>query len=194
MKNTSPQVSPYVALRPYLRDGEELLWSGRPSERRKSLPSITILAPALFAIFFSIFWTVMVTASVLTSEDTPFLIYLFPLVGMGFVCFTAYNFLYLVFGSKKTMQQIAYGVTDQRIIILYPVKKGISLKEYLPHNLPEMRLQMEKNGTGSIYFTAPSAKQGNLTAPDPGEAFYHIDDPQKVYNLIATYCDRRETE
>jgi hypothetical protein len=68
------------------------------------------------------------------------------------------------------------------------------LKEYLPHNLPEMRLQMEKNGTGSIYFTAPSAKQGNLAAPDPGEAFYHIDDPQKVYNLIATYCDRRDKE
>ena len=106
MKNTSPQVPPYVALRPYLRDGEELLWSGRPSERRKSLPSITILAPALFAIFFSIFWTVMVTASVLTSEDTPFLIYLFPLVGMGFVCFTAYNFLYLVFGSRKLCNRL----------------------------------------------------------------------------------------
>ena len=68
------------------------------------------------------------------------------------------------------------------------------MKEYLPHNLPEMRLQMEKNGTGSIYFTAPSAKQGNLAAPDPGEAFYHIDDPKKVYNLIATYCDRRDKE
>lgn len=191
MKNHNTSVSPYTALRPYLRDGEELLWSGRPSVQGKSLPNITVLVPAAFVVLFSLFWTVMVMSAVLSSEDIPFFIYLFPFVGMGFVCFTSWNFWNLLFGVRRKMSQIAYGVTDQRIIILYPEGRGISLKEYLPHNLPEMRLQMEKNGTGSIFFTAARGKQGNITAPAPGEAFYHIEDPQRVFNLISTYCDRR---
>ena len=188
-----PTKPPFAALRPYLRDGEELLWSGRPCASKKYRPGLFQLGMGVFLLLFSLGWESAAIAAAIDSWDdveaVGFRALLFPFFGSFFLCFALYNFWNLLFGMRKKLRQVAYGVTGSRILILYPQRKTILLKEYLPANLPELRLEMHKDGTGTIHFAPPPATQNNNAFEVVGldDAFLQIDDPKRVYDLIVAH-------
>ena len=183
MKTTAP--SPELALRPYLRDGEELRWSGRPYASVRYRPHWLKFATVFFFEAAAISWEVDAIRDLLVAlrEDPEFAIFemvfaLFGLVANLAIFPTLWMFLV---GAGRQLQRTAYGVTDSRVLILYPHKKAMILQEYTPNKLQSIDLQPEKDGTRTITF---GNGEDDSEAPELGLAFYHIDDSRDVYELI----------
>lgn len=184
MKTTAP--SPDLALRPYLRDGEELRWSGRPYASVRYRPHWLKFATVFFFEAAAISWEVDAVRELLVAlrEDPEFAVFemvfaLFGLVANMAIFPTLWMFL---IGAGRQLQRTAYGVTDSRVLILYPQKKTMILQEYTPKKLQSIDLQPEKDGTGTITF---GNREDDSEAPELGLAFYHIDDSKAIYELIS---------
>ena len=99
----------YSFARPYLSDGEVILWKGKPEKGHVFTPQDAFMIP--FSILwcgFAIFWETTVVAS-----GAPFF---FKLWGIPFVCVG----LYMVFGrflwTAYVRKNTAYVITTRRII------------------------------------------------------------------------------
>jgi hypothetical protein len=95
----------------HLRDGEDLLWAGRPD------PSVHLTAADLYLIPFSIFWIGFSLFWEKTALDDaapiPFALFGVPFIGMG-VYVTVGRF----FVKRRQKQRTVYGLTDKRAIVL----------------------------------------------------------------------------
>lgn len=190
MTGTDRTVVAHIALRPYLTDGEELRWSGRPSTRKRYKPAFGIVATSLLAVVFMLFWEFSAICALIDSLEEGFIIFasLFPVVGAFGLGATSYNLWKILFGVSKIMKRTVYGITDSRVMILYPDQKNMVLQEYWFTNMPEIRLELEKDGTGNIYFaSAPETNDRNhrMESLPYHIAFYHLDEPRRVYDLIS---------
>lgn len=185
--STQP-IQPHVALRPYLRDGEELLWTGRPYTSVKYRPHWIKIAAAIFFGASALSWEVDTIRDLLIilREDPEFAVFeiLFALIGLAVVISVFPTLWMMLTGAKRNLQRTAYGVTDSRVLILYPQKKAMTLQEYMPKNLPSIDFQQEKDGTGTITFSNDEDNGGDS---ELGKAFYHIDDAHHVYELISGF-------
>lgn len=188
MTKTERITAAHIALRPYLADCEELSWSGRPSARKRYKPPFGAIASSLFALAFMIFWECSAICILIESLRDEFVIFalLFPVAGAFGLGVTSYNLWNLFSGIPKAMERTVYGVTDNRVMILYPEGKTMVLQEYWFANMPEIRLEVEKDGTGNLYFASvPESNRRNLKDQFPCHiAFYHLDEPRRVYDLI----------
>ena len=101
---------PASQLAPYLRSGEELLWSGRPDPAVTFTPADAFLIP--FTIMwggFALFWEI----GVLTSDAPPF----FVLWGVPFVLLGLYAIVGRFVYKKYSKRRTAYGITEGRALI-----------------------------------------------------------------------------
>ncbi len=179
----------YTQLRPFLLEGEQVLWSGRPYATVKYLPSPLGVLFSLFFFGFSIFWT----ASAFTASV------FFALFGLPFMVIGAVLVYTTFFGTKKRLRRTVYAVTDRRAMILQQTRKGTVCNEYLLATLMQISLGEERGTSGNIFFnTAPMHSKHISVAhvsgvpfqPNLDMGFLMIDNVRSVYLLIQEQMGR----
>jgi len=107
--STSETTPPSAQLGPYLRDGERLLWSGRPDPAVTFTPDDRYLIPfSLLWAGFSVFWEI----SAIGEGGV-----LLPLWGIPFVAAGAYMVVGRFFGKRRRKRRTAYGLTEERALV-----------------------------------------------------------------------------
>ena len=168
-------------LLPLLDRGEELLWTGRPTQGIILRPMDILLIPfSLVWCGFAIFWE----ASVLQVQ-APFLFKLFglPFVGAG---------LYIVFGrffmGARRRKNTLYGITASRVIIKSGLRttvvKSLNIKSMMDVTIAEKR-----NGSGTITLETEDrryALMADMEWPGAGKVprLQLDEEARDVYNLI----------
>ena len=184
MKNVyqSGERSANLTLKPYLRDGETLLWTRTPYEKTSYRPP---LLPIVFMIFwfgFAVFWTV--SASVMGG--------LFGLFGIPFLLAGGAMLWFLTAGVAGRYRHTLYAVTDRRAIILADTRRGTSYTEYTFSRLSGVALRNAKDGSGTIELVSPEAMylrninyRGGRRTYLSGDSFVMIADVERVYRMIS---------
>jgi hypothetical protein len=132
-------------LRPELRPGERLLWSGMPRQG-------VIFRPIdLFLIPFFLVWAGVPTAAVLGFLSGPSPPTIGVIVPVLFMAIGAYMLVGRFIVDARQRAHTFYGVTNQRILIIaaWWRRRTTSLKLGL---LPDVTLTEGRNGRGSIQF------------------------------------------
>lgn len=176
---TSAQAS---AIRPHLRPGERVLWEGRPDVRAYSLRGAWFLVPfSLLWGGFAIFWEYQVIRG---GAPWFFAVWGVPFVGIG---------LYMIFGrllvARREARNTAYGITDQRVIILGGAVRQ-TLTELDLRDLPMAQLEDQGRGLGTITFGGqlglmrlpPGWPMMGMYARPP--AFASIPDASRVFAML----------
>ena len=168
----------YQTIRPFLREGEQLLWSGVPYASRHYRPQ---LFPAMFILVWLGF-VLFLTFNIVFTEGIMILLMLpFLLVGFGFG-------YWIFFGEQKRYRRMVYAVTDSRAIILEKKHGGTTCREYIFSNLSTVSMSELRGTSGSIDFAPDAvyeyARRRNSFATKT-DCFRMIDDVQTVYRMIS---------
>ena len=166
----------YSFARPYLSDGEVILWKGKPEKGHVFTPQDAFMIP--FSILwcgFAIFWE----TTVITS-GAPFF---FKLWGIPFVCVG----LYMVFGrflwTAYVRKNTAYVITTRRII---RSRRG-RVDSMSARSMPPMHATVHKDGTGTIRFGENSYFRYRRNSFDPNDGLFvleNIPDVIRVQRII----------
>ena len=185
MDTYNSTLSSYAIFRPYLQDGEELLWTGKPYTSVPFRPDPRGLIFSIFWLGFAIFWTVGASAGG----------GLFGLFGLPFIGIGLFLFYTQFIGIGKQMEKTHYAVTDRRAIILTETRRGVLCTEYSFFNMGNVMLASVRGNVGTILF--PSQPYLNPYASNHGSSaraniqqtmshgFLMIDNVQMVYRLIS---------
>ncbi len=174
------KTDPMRMIKPYLQEGEEILWTGRPYT---SVPCRAPLSSKIFALFwlgFSIFWTV----SVMSLGGS-----MMGIFGMAFVAIGVYLLYGVTLGQKKLYASTAYAVTTKRAIIVTRGRQGMNCHEYPLEGLENISLEDVIENTGTIRLVPQQVyydrkgRSRNAT-PDISTAFMMVDDVHKVYRIL----------
>ncbi|MGN0569120.1 MAG: hypothetical protein ACI4N4_01275 [Candidatus Fimenecus sp.] len=129
----------YNFIRSFLQPNETVLWHGAPGPGKLNSYG---RVPILFSVFwlgFSLMWEVVA----IWSGILFMILFGIPFVLVG---------LSIAFGgpikNAKLKGKIFYAVTDQRLLII----EGEDVSMFTADMLPPMRIRMNKNGTGTIFF------------------------------------------
>jgi hypothetical protein len=151
-------MDPAAQLQPYLRGGEQLLWSGQPDPRVWLTPADAFMIPfSILWAAFAIFWE----AGVISSRDGAFGAVLgTPLIPLG---------LYLVFGrfvyKHHRKQRTVYGITSQRAITVVAPRTVL----YTPLAYEPVTIQRSRDARHASVFI------GRQSAPYPGSIWLYAD-------------------
>jgi hypothetical protein len=173
---------PEEALILELSPGEQLLWAGRPRQGVRLRAQDALLIPfSLMWGGFAVFWEVSVLRS-----GAPLL---FKLWGVPFVLVGVYVVIGRFFADAWGRARTAYGVTDQRVLILTH-RPGRSVQSLPLDTLRELSLSEGRRG-GTITFGSPGGPNSWLSGAGwPGTrrfappAFEQIPQARDVYELI----------
>lgn len=128
----------YEMIKPYLTNGEYVLWQGRPEKGH------LLSRTDFFAIPFSLLWCGFAffwEYSVLQTGFTPFIFFGIPFVLMG---------LYIVFGRFIHMawlrKRTVYTITNLKVIRLRNRKVDIQMGK----GMPSVEVEMYADGNGTI--------------------------------------------
>lgn len=174
--------SPNLALKPYLREGEQVLWTGTPYEKERVRLPLAGMIFILFWLGFAVAWTV----SAFSMSGG------FGFFGIPFLLFGAGMLWYFTVGMTRRGKYMLYAVTDTRALILSETKGGMNLEEYVFSALRGVILRSVRNGSGTIEFVLPEVmylramgyrNMGNHRLC-PG-SFEMIADVERVYRLIS---------
>jgi hypothetical protein len=157
-----------------LKDGEQLLWAGRPRQ------GIVFQASDFFVIPFSLLWggfaILWQTMAILLGAPLLFVLFGTPFVLIG---------LYMIVGrfwfDAKRRSQTWYGVTNERVIILCNFWRR-SLKSLDLATLSDVSLAETSHGSGTISF-GPS-KPGDAEVQHTFPALESIAEARSVFNII----------
>ncbi len=131
----------YAFCRPYLTEGEQILWKGKPEKGHILHKQDIIMIPfSIFWLGFALFWEI---SAIRTSGSLLFAVWGIPFVAVGVYLFVG-RLLISLYLRNKTF----YVVTNKRLII----KKGNKLEMRMAKDLPPMEVQLHKNGNGTITF------------------------------------------
>jgi|GEM_PF-1138920 len=180
-------------VQPFLRHGEELLWTGAPGKIPASQTSPVLPIFAVFWMGFAIFWTIGATAAG----------GVFGLFGIFFILFGGIMFYNMFFGRRNLLKNAVYAVTDRRAIIVTHDRHGTNCTEYVFSNLPCVNLESVNGNTGTIRFEEEhiyteyhsGLSRRRSVTPDTVRksavsAFFMIDDVHRVYHLISDQLNR----
>lgn len=132
----------YDFCKPYIVDGEYILWEGAP-EKGFSLTSRDVMLIPFSVIWlgFALFWEYL---AVTTSGSLLMMVWGLPFIGVG---------IYLLFGrflqTLYLRDKTFYIITNKKLII----RSGNKVKIYRAQDLPPMDIHLHKNGTGTILFS-----------------------------------------
>ena len=177
-------------VQPYLHDGEEILWTGRPCASRPFRPNVILCVFVIFWLGFAVFWTVMASAA-----GGFFGLFGLPFIAIG--CVLVYT---TFFGNRKRMAQTVYAVTNKRALILSQTHRGTSCTEYVFSKLQSISMDEVQGTSGTIYFVPDQPYYGGYGSRRYGRRYYNgydassstfeaafvlIDNVQAVYRLIS---------
>lgn len=176
---------------PYLDEGEDLVWEGRPNPGLRF--RISDIFKSIFGLFFfgfALFWIIM--ASTIGAGAPGGMGLIFPLFGLPFVVIGAYMMVGRFFWDSFVRSKTVYALTTKRGIIArsafgrslksYPIKRGTEV-EYLPGEEATIYFGKEerrgKNGTytvkrgfeyinggDEVYRLMRAIQQGRMGAPE----------------------------
>ena len=158
------------ALRPYLQDGESLLWVGKPGTGLKLRPSDKLFIPfSLMWGGFAIFWE----ANVLRNDNVFFILW-----GVPFVAIGLYIMIGRFFWDAYVRGRQVYGVTNHRLLIKTDFPHA-SLKSFALATLPNLSLEERPDFSGSISFghRSEDSSEGH-------GAFEFLEKVRAVYDTI----------
>lgn len=174
--------SPNLTVKPYLHEGETVLWTGTPYEKASYRPP---LLPVIFMIFwlcFAIAWTA--TAAAMGG--------LFGLFGIPFLLAGGAMLWFLTAGIANRAKHTLYVVTDTRALILTDTHGGTNCMEYVFSRLSGVMLRSVRDGSGTIELVSPEAMYlrtinygAGRRARLAGGTFEMIADVERVYHLIS---------
>lgn len=163
--------------RSQLCTGEYILWKGKP-ERGNLLDSSDIFMIPFSLVWcgFAIFWEY----SVISNGISPFALFGIPFVLMG---------LYIVFGrfihKAYLRRHTCYVITNQKIIRLR--RRKIDMLH--ANSLPPMRVEVHRNGNGTIRFGETMYGHRRSVGPDMNGGIFTIEniaDLRQAQQAIAT--------
>jgi len=141
MENNTIHADDFDFCRPYLVNGEYIMWKGKPENKNFFTSNDILLIP--FSILwcgFAFFWEI----SVISSSAPPF----FALFGLPFI----FVGLYLVFGrfvhTAYKRKRTAYVITNKKIIRI----QGKKIDMLDGKTMPPIYVNIHKNGNGTIVF------------------------------------------
>ena len=165
--------------------GERLLWSGRPASGIRLHRGDVFLIPfSLLWTGFAIFWEI---TAVRSGAGTFFSIW-----GFAFVLIGLYFVVGRFIGDAWQRGQTAYGLTDQRAVIISRSLGGGRQVKTLPlRTLSEVSLDERPDRSGTITLGAATGRMLPFFVGDaawPGSArppmFEMIPNAREVYDLI----------
>jgi len=166
-----------------LDPAERLIWSGIPRQ------GIIFRSSDAFFIPFSLMWggfAVFWEASAL-AEGAPLF---FAAWGIPFVVIGLYMIMGRFFVDKKLRSQTAYGVTDERVLIISGIFSR-SVKSLQLRTLSDVSVDERRDGSGTITFgpTHPMARwSGGMAWPGMGSfqspAFELVPGVKDLYRKI----------
>ena len=184
----------HALLRPYLLDGERLLWTGRPETGIKFRRQDVLLIPfSLLSGGFALFWNVLVWTM---GAPLVFLLWGIPFLLAG-LYITVGRFIH----DALVRAGLVYAVTDRRVLILRTGRWG-RLRSLEIAYLPMLELEEKGNGRGTVRFDLEETfniwGNGGFRAwmPSSGSrlCFEGIDQPRIPYDLIRREADRKRAE
>ena len=174
--------SPTLAVKPYLHDGETVLWTGTPYEKASNRPPLLPILFMCFWLCFAIAWTA--TASAMGG--------LFGLAGIPFLLIGGTMLWFLTAGITRRAKHTLYVVTDTRALILTDTHRGTDCMEYVFARLSGVMLRSVRDGSGTIELITPESmylRSINYGASRrtrlAGGTFEMIADVDRVYRMIS---------
>ena len=166
----------YSFARPYLSNGETILWKGRPGKGH------LLTGNDIFLIPFSIAWSSGALTAVFSSFSSGMPLFLYPIMllfaGAAFYILIG-RFIWTAYVRKNT----AYVITNRRII---RSRRG-KVDSLSARSMPSMRAKVRKDGTGTIRFGEPSYYRRNTFDPNDGLfTLENIPDVIRVQQIIET--------
>ncbi|MBO9497894.1 MAG: PH domain-containing protein [Novosphingobium sp.] len=182
---------------PYLLPGERILWSGRPKQGLVLRGADALLIPfSLLWGGFAIFWNIGVWTFPATGQSIDWFMRLW---GLPFLVVGLYMILGRFLHDLLLRRQMAYAVTDQRILVLSGLLAN-RLSSLDVHWLPKLQLSEHRDGTGTIELEGDDSalpffyrRQGMGTwtpALGRGTQLFRIEEPRWVYDLIRKQAQR----
>lgn len=143
MENHTIYDNSFDFCRPYLVDGEYIIWKGKPGEKNiLNISDILIIPFSLFWCGFAVFWEISVISS---GAPLPFALFGVPFLLVGsYLVFG--RFIHTVYKRKRT----AYVITNKKIIRI----RGKKVDMLDGKNMPPMYIDIHKDGKGTIWFNS----------------------------------------
>jgi hypothetical protein len=161
-----------------LTGGERLLWSGQPRQGLMVRASDAVVIPfSLFWAGFAFFWE-----ATALRENTPLL---FKLWGIPFVLIGIYFVAGRFFADAWMRKRTAYGVTNQRVIIVTTFRKR-NVQSIALRSVPETSLSESGDGSGTI--TLGPAFVGRR-----GPASPKLEGIQRVRSVYDMICEAQKS-
>ena len=179
-------------IRPQLREGEELIWTGAPCEDKDCGRIDRLLLPfSLVGLILSTLFAVTLVLSVIRRGFA-----LYHIAGLALLLilggFSVYSY-FLRFGAKRRAKaDLVYGVTNQGRVLIRD-QAGRRMYEYEGSQLKGAYIsEVDRRGVGTIYLK--KKRLGNLLdntgldflglANGARMALYDVPDCKKVLRLI----------
>ena len=167
--------------------GERLVWTGRPSARRRLAPGDWIVIP--FSIVwagFAVFWEAMAVAA---GAPLGFVLFGIPFVVVGLYMLVG-RFLFRTWVRQRTF----FALTDRRALALRVRRSGKSSVSVFLDRVPSIEKDVRSDGSGTVTFgssrsarTARSAVWPDLDdgsgTPAGTVVFYDLVDADEVWRL-----------
>jgi len=175
-------IDAYSALKPYLHDGESLLWAEQPKQGLIFRPFDFFLIPfSLLWCSFAIFWVIM---AVNTGAPLFFILFGVPFVLIGLM-FVFGRFIMDILSRRHTF----YGVTATRVLMQQGIRSK-TMKAFNIDTLTNIQYEVKTDGTGNIFLMTKTPK--NMAAQNMGwwpgggtpQNISLIKEVDKVYGLI----------
>ena len=160
--------------RPYIAEGERVLWTGRPEKGGAPLGRELALVPfSIIWLGFCVFWEITAIKS-----GAPFFMALWglPFIAVG---------LYLLFGrfiyASYLKNRTYYVITNKKLII----RRGSKIEIYNGVELPPMSVRLHKNGNGTIIFSEETyVRRGRRLTYIALENISEINQAQSAINIL----------
>jgi hypothetical protein len=192
--------SPQDQLQSYLRPSERLLWAAKPDHEHFA----RVRWPM---VFFGVPWTAITAAvsggfiyGMFFARDAGFPTPLKPLILLFFVPFWAIG-IFMLGGHKfvfaRQWHRIAYGITNENIIILQPVPFGRVKEVRLPlKEIENVAIERFARGLGTVEFTGVlsgwSSSNSSSSAQQP--KFESVADVDGVVKIARQAQKKNEAE
>lgn len=174
--------SPELALKPFLHDGEKILWTGTPYESGKYRPH----PPLIIALSI---WLCAVVAFLAVSARHGGL---FVLMGVPFLLIGFAMLWFLTAGIARIGKTVLYAVTDTRALVLHDTSAGTECAEFVFSRLSGATLRRNRGGSGTItllplgrFYPYGNAGRAGRYQRIANGTFECIADADRVYRLVS---------
>lgn len=173
-----------TVFRPYLTEGETILWTDRPAVRSKlSIKDAPGMLFGMFFLAFAIFWTAM--ASSATSGGA---VSFMPIFGVPFIAVGFYTAFIAPFKSIRMRNNSMYAITNRKVYIFYASNRG-KMVSYDLSQISNITLEMSDDDTGTLRFqtgqyrSSGSRGMGYRVRPIY-DGFYNINNTHVAFKIL----------